>query len=55
MIIAHGDALGDATHLAQLLRGLHAEIQDLHIVPSGAALGVHGGPGFLAIGFHPVD
>jgi DegV family protein with EDD domain len=55
LMIAHGDAAEDAVKLAQILRGLHAGIADLHIVPSGAALGVHGGPGFLAVGLHPVD
>lgn len=55
MIVAHGDSAGDAERLSVLLRAQHPGIRELHCVPSGAALGVHGGPGFIAVGFHPLD
>ncbi len=55
VMIAHGDAAQDATALADLLRASHDGHLQVHIVPSGAALGVHGGPGFLAVGLHAVD
>jgi DegV family protein with EDD domain len=55
MIIAHGDVPADAAGLAALLQAHRPDICELYQVPSGAALGVHGGPGFLAVGFHPLD
>jgi uncharacterized protein len=54
LIIAHGDAPESAHRVADLLRARHSGLEDVHIVPSGAALGVHGGPGFVAVGFHPI-
>ncbi len=55
LILAHGDVPEAAARFADLLRQQHPGIAELHIVPSGAALGVHGGPGFLAVGLHPID
>ena len=55
MIVAHGDAPAHAQELVESLQQLHPGIAELHVVPSGAALGVHGGPGFLAVGLHPLD
>jgi DegV family protein with EDD domain len=55
VIVAHGDALASAEQFVAALQTQHGHGDDIHIVPSGAALGVHGGPGFLAVGFHPIE
>ena len=55
LIVAHGDAPGDAAELSRRLQQGHPGIAQCHVVPSGAALGVHGGPGFLAVGLYPLE
>lgn len=50
LIVGHGAAPADGQALLDLLRTRHGNIDQGWLVPSGAALGVHGGPGFLAVG-----
>jgi uncharacterized protein len=49
LLVAHGDAPQAGHALEQWLRRRHPCIAESWVVPSGAALGVHGGPGFLAV------
>jgi len=55
IIVAHGDAPASAERFVAALRAHHGHADEIHTVPSGAALGAHGGPGFLAVGFHVIE
>jgi DegV family protein with EDD domain len=50
VIVAHGDAPAAGQALLDALCSRHAAIERGWLVPGGAALGVHGGPGFLVVG-----
>ncbi len=50
LIIAHGGAAEDGQRLLSALQSKHANIDGAWLVPTGAAIGVHGGPGFLVAG-----
>jgi hypothetical protein len=50
VLIAHGAAEMDAVRLGKRLSAAHPNIDRIWCVPTGAALGVHGGPGFLVAG-----
>jgi fatty acid-binding protein DegV len=49
MLIGHGAALADAQYLAQRIQTLRPRVKLLGITQTGAALAVHGGPGFLVV------
>lgn len=55
LLVAHGDAPDAGRALEQWLRQRHPAIVDSWVVPSGAALGVHGGPGFLVAALQEYD
>lgn len=59
LLIGHGAALEDAGILAERVLALRPRCQLVGITPTGAALAVHGGPGFLVISAqtipHPTD
>jgi hypothetical protein len=50
LLIAHGAAEKASAQLEAQLRRAHDNIETIWRVPTGAALGVHGGPGFLVVG-----
>jgi hypothetical protein len=50
LIIAHGGAAAEGERLRANLVAKHANIDGAWLVPTGAAIGVHGGPGFLIAG-----
>lgn len=52
--IAHGDAETDAAELKALLQTSHPHIKECFVMPCGAALGVHAGPGALAVAFQEI-
>ena len=58
IIIAHGGAALEGQRLLDALHAKHGNIDGAWLVPTGAAIGVHGGPGFLVAGLQeqaPVD
>ena len=50
LIVGHGNAPAEGQKLVDLLTARHANIERSWAIPAGAALGVHGGPGFLIVG-----
>jgi hypothetical protein len=50
VIVGHGNAPAEGQRLLELLTGGRSNIDRAWLVPLGAALGVHGGPGFLVVG-----
>jgi DegV family protein with EDD domain len=50
LIVAHGAAPEAGRQLLETLTRRHPAIAEAWLVPCGAALGVHGGPGFLVVG-----
>ncbi len=50
LIVGHGAAPVAGQALLDALLGTHPSIERGWLVPCGAALGVHGGPGFLVVG-----
>jgi hypothetical protein len=50
VIVGHGDAPEAGQRLLELLTRGRANVDRAWLVPLGAALGVHGGPGFLVVG-----
>jgi len=51
LIVGHGNAPEAGRELLERLTGGRDNIDRAWLVPLGAALGVHGGPGFLVVGF----
>jgi len=49
LLIGHGAALADAERLAEYIQSQRPRCQLVGITPTGAALAVHGGPGFLVV------
>ena len=55
LIVGHGDAADAGRRLLEALTTRHPGIERSWLVPCGAALGVHGGPGFLVVGLQEYD
>jgi DegV family protein with EDD domain len=55
IVVAHGDAEADGQRLLERLVAGHGGIERAWLVPLGTAIGVHGGPGTLVVGFTEVD
>jgi DegV family protein with EDD domain len=55
LIVGHGDAAAAGQRLLEALTARHPGIERSWLVPCGAALGVHGGPGFLVVGLQEYD
>ena len=51
MIVSHANAPADAAQLVTFLRNARPGIEQAWIVPLGAAISVHGGPGTIVVGF----
>jgi DegV family protein with EDD domain len=49
LIVGHGNAPAEGARLLELLTRGRDQIDGAWLVPLGAALGVHGGPGFLVV------
>ncbi|MBS0376020.1 MAG: DegV family EDD domain-containing protein [Proteobacteria bacterium] len=50
LVVGHGNAPEEGARLLELLTAGRDDIDRAWLVPLGAALGVHGGPGFLVVG-----
>ena len=55
MIVGHGDAPEEGRRLLEAISARHPEIEQSWLVPCGAALGAHGGPGFLVVGLQEYE
>jgi len=55
LIVGHGNAPEDGARLLELLTHGRDNIDRAWLVPVGAALGVHGGPGFLVVGLQQYE
>jgi fatty acid-binding protein DegV len=55
LIVGHGNAPEDGARLLGLLTQGRENIDRAWLVPLGAALGVHGGPGFLVVGLQDYE
>ena len=55
LIVGHGDAPEEGARLLELLTRGRDHIDGAWLVPLGAALGVHGGPGFLVVGLQEYE
>ncbi len=55
LIVGHGEAPVDGRRVLEALTARHPGIEQSWLVPCGAALGVHGGPGFLVVGLQEYD
>ena len=52
--IGHSNILKDAKKLKKMITTNYQNLNSIHIMDIGCALGVHAGPGALAIAIHPV-
>jgi uncharacterized protein len=55
VIVGHGNAPAEGERLLERLTRGRANIDRAWLVPLGAALGVHGGPGFLVVGLQEYE
>ena len=55
LIVGHGDAPAEGARLLELLTRGRDNFDGAWLVPLGAALGVHGGPGFLVVGLQEYE
>jgi fatty acid-binding protein DegV len=55
LIVGHGNAPAEGARLLELLTRGRDNIDRAWLVPLGAALGVHGGPGFLVVGLQEYE
>ena len=51
--IGHCNTLSDGEKLMELIKKGHNEINSIYLMNIGCALGVHAGPGSLAVGLQP--
>ena len=52
--IGHCNTLADGEKLMELIQKSHNKINSIHLMNIGCALGVHAGPGSLAVAIQPV-
>ena len=52
--IGHCNILSDGEKLMKLIQRNHNEINSIYLMDIGCALGVHAGPGSLAVAIQPV-
>ncbi len=55
LIVSHGHAPEAGQALLEALRRQHPNIERSWLVPLGSAIGVHGGPGTLVVGFEDIS
>ena len=53
--IGHCNTLKNGEKLMELVQKGHNEINSIYLMDIGCALGVHAGPGSLAVGIQPVS
>ncbi|MGI9247009.1 MAG: DegV family protein [Steroidobacteraceae bacterium] len=53
VLVGHANCERDGHWLLEMLRG--PDVADARLVPLGSALGAHGGPGMLVVGFQEVE
>jgi len=53
--IGHSNTLADGEKLKELIQNGHSKINSIYIMDIGCAMGVHAGPGSLAVAIQPVE
>ena len=53
--IGHSNILEDGEKLKELIRKKHSNLNSIYLMDIGCALGVHAGPGSLAVAIQPVS
>ena len=53
--IGHSNTLPDGEKLKEIIQKNHSNLNSIYLMDLGCALGVHAGPGSLAVGLQPTS